>query len=636
MALTGTLTANFDSFNNAVDNAVIQLRGFEASTNKVEASLTKMTDQFSGRLIITEATLMAKAVENVGGVAKLTAEELARVSATASEAAAKLKAMGQEVPANIQTLADAVTNVGGAAEGTATHVGTLHSAMNQFDGMLGALGIHIGPEVRGLSELGDASGKSASEIGLLGVAGLAFGAAVGGWKIGRAVADFFDLDTTIGNATAKLLGWGDVAAQVAGSQADVLARASARVGFEVHSLTDAMAINAQSMVPWQSNMEISAAAVAKWHAEIATVRTAGDLPSLTADLQSQNFSLQELSRRYGISVEALQVFTRETHAASEAEKAAAAVTEAANRRKLKEMGEEIAAHKELQKAQEEADRLEAKQIDDSNVRWAQTAALKMQLSGTTTEKLTANLNVWVEEEIKAHKRAHTDTADFYTWLDQQAALRAQVDEQHRLLGDTRTRESFAKRKEAAEDWYRFVMEHTASFTNADIEQAAQRMDASTKEWVHWGEVSGKALDATIAKEQKLAEAAAAANRAMGGSFTYDLTSREGVEQYRAMNTGETISWSDEQIMAFAAKGGTLEQLMQMGVIHMRAFAQGGPVLEDGPIYAHAGEYVMPRNSGAAAMVNNFYLVDNTETLARKVSDLITRQMLRGGARLGTV
>lgn len=68
----------------------------------------------------------------------------------------------------------------------------------------------------------------------------------------------------------------------------------------------------------------------------------------------------------------------------------------------------------------------------------------------------------------------------------------------------------------------------------------------------------------------------------GNTYTYTLTTREGVEQYRSMNTGMNIAWSDEQIMAFAAAGGTLAQLMQMGVIKMRGGIGGTAVTTSGP------------------------------------------------------
>ena len=66
-----------------------------------------------------------------------------------------------------------------------------------------------------MTDIGEAAGKSAAEVGKLATAGFAFGAATAGWKVGRLIAEFFDLDTKIGNATAKLMGWGDVSGKSA-------------------------------------------------------------------------------------------------------------------------------------------------------------------------------------------------------------------------------------------------------------------------------------------------------------------------------------------------------------------------------------------------------------------------------------
>ena len=109
MAISARFSADFSSFNDAVQKAEIELRGFEGAAGKVESALSRMTDNFSGRKIITDATLMAQAVENVGGVTKLTAAELAKVGASAQEAAAKFRAWGQEVPPKIQAIADSVS-----------------------------------------------------------------------------------------------------------------------------------------------------------------------------------------------------------------------------------------------------------------------------------------------------------------------------------------------------------------------------------------------------------------------------------------------------------------------------------------------------------------------------------------------
>jgi hypothetical protein len=105
--LKGTFTADFDSFSRAVEAADVQLKAFEADSNKVETSLSRMVNTFTGQKVVSEATLMAEAVERIGGASKLTEAELARVSSVAQEAAEKLRAVGRDVPANIQALADA-------------------------------------------------------------------------------------------------------------------------------------------------------------------------------------------------------------------------------------------------------------------------------------------------------------------------------------------------------------------------------------------------------------------------------------------------------------------------------------------------------------------------------------------------
>src|SRR2546430_1796970 len=102
MAVQGTFNANFESFFNACQKAEISLKGFESATGKVETALDRMVDSFSGRQVITQATLMAEAVERVGGVSHLTEAEIAKVSRVAGEAADKMRAWGQDVPPKIQ------------------------------------------------------------------------------------------------------------------------------------------------------------------------------------------------------------------------------------------------------------------------------------------------------------------------------------------------------------------------------------------------------------------------------------------------------------------------------------------------------------------------------------------------------
>lgn len=122
MAVTARFAADFSDFASAVQKADIQLKGFEDGAGKVQTSLTRMANSLSGTKLVSDATLMAEAVERVGGVSKLTEKELERVSAQAKEAAAKLVAMGQDVPPGIQKIADAGAKTSGVFGDLATQV----------------------------------------------------------------------------------------------------------------------------------------------------------------------------------------------------------------------------------------------------------------------------------------------------------------------------------------------------------------------------------------------------------------------------------------------------------------------------------------------------------------------------------
>lgn len=128
MPITGTFLADFSQFSAAVKGAEVTLKGFESNSNKVQSSLSRMTDAFSGRRVIQEATLMAEAVERIGGTSRLTEKELARVSSTAGEAVAKMRAMGVDVPPGIQRIADAAGQATGVFGRMGGVLGTLAGA----------------------------------------------------------------------------------------------------------------------------------------------------------------------------------------------------------------------------------------------------------------------------------------------------------------------------------------------------------------------------------------------------------------------------------------------------------------------------------------------------------------------------
>lgn len=117
MPLSGTFLADFASFTDACAKAEVSLKGFESGSAKVEGQLNKMSDSFSGRKIIQEATQMAEVFQRGGGAAGFTEKELARMGATGAEAAAKLKALGQDVPPGIARIAEEVRKTDTASQG---------------------------------------------------------------------------------------------------------------------------------------------------------------------------------------------------------------------------------------------------------------------------------------------------------------------------------------------------------------------------------------------------------------------------------------------------------------------------------------------------------------------------------------
>lgn len=132
--ITGIFGADFTAFKTAVDGATVTLKGFETDSEKVEKSLSRMGDRFSGKKVVQEAELMAKAIDELGGVSVLTAKELEQVGAKADEAAQKLRAVGKDVPENIQKYAD-------AAKDAETNTASWGGVVGRVGTALAALGI---------------------------------------------------------------------------------------------------------------------------------------------------------------------------------------------------------------------------------------------------------------------------------------------------------------------------------------------------------------------------------------------------------------------------------------------------------------------------------------------------------------
>ena len=181
--LSAVFKADFGQFFEAVNQAEVKFKGLQSGASDVGKSLNRMVDGFSGRKVIQDATLMVEAVERIGGVGKLTQQELERVASQAQNATAKMKALGMEVPANLQKIADAakpaaggfadilksMTPIAGALGITFSVGAVVNFAKGIFDaaGSLVVLSDQTGISIEGLQRLeaaGDDAGNSVKDM----------------------------------------------------------------------------------------------------------------------------------------------------------------------------------------------------------------------------------------------------------------------------------------------------------------------------------------------------------------------------------------------------------------------------------------------------------------------------------------
>ena len=133
--------------------------------NQIEmttAGMQRLANSFSGDKLIQAAHNAAAAVHQIGGAAKLTEAEQARVNATVTRALQKYQALGQEAPQALRDLAAATQGVEGATKDATASTGRWASAWGLVSRFLPAL--TIAGAVGGIVKLGTAALESAGHI----------------------------------------------------------------------------------------------------------------------------------------------------------------------------------------------------------------------------------------------------------------------------------------------------------------------------------------------------------------------------------------------------------------------------------------------------------------------------------------
>ena len=125
MALRASIGADFAQFSQALTNVELKLKDTGDIAKNVGRDLSKMVEGFRGTDIMRQAELAAAGIDKIGGVSRLTETEQRKVNATVTEAIAKYRALGQEVPAHLQKIADQTKGVGTATDTWTTGIGKM-------------------------------------------------------------------------------------------------------------------------------------------------------------------------------------------------------------------------------------------------------------------------------------------------------------------------------------------------------------------------------------------------------------------------------------------------------------------------------------------------------------------------------
>jgi len=188
-------------------------------------------------------------------------------------------------------------------------LGGMAEGLGQVDKTLGLFGVRLGPQIQAMRELGNVAGLTFEKLGLFGSLGAIGATLAASFQLTTWALEWTTLDEAIADATAKLIGWGDVAGANATAQTDALALASQRAGYAVTTVTEAIRVNTEWNAKHAASLNTGAQRLADWDRQISKVRNSGDLETITRELKEGSSTVKQLAERFGISAEAITHYT---------------------------------------------------------------------------------------------------------------------------------------------------------------------------------------------------------------------------------------------------------------------------------------------------------------------------------------
>lgn len=476
--VTGKFQADFKSFYDAVEKGQVMLRSFEGDSSKVEKQLNRMADGFSGRRVIQEATLMAEAIKDTGGITRLTASELQRAGMMADEAAEKMRKLGMDVPPGIDRISK-------AAREARPEIGDLRGTVSQFDGVLNALGLNINRQVKAIEEIGAVSGKTAGQVGVLGTAGLVLGAGMAGWGFGRMIAEATGADNAITKLTARVLGYGDVSKEVLAAQSDVIARAFFNGAKATISYADAIKFNAEAM----KNASIASI---DWEQRLNTAR------AFVLDLTQEEIRQIQIARDLGASQEELKIKFGLTGDAVKALDDLLSKT-SANEQKL------AAVQKQLADNKLKAIEAEGKAAEQNAKKFANLAqenlAIELSMTGTKQEAKAAAIEAEFQREVAKLNKLDKEYQKYYGLLEEQRNLRLERESAHFDRINAMSRASLEERAEDERKTLEIMQARSGQFSAAQIAQQKETWFAAQEAVRNFG-LGAEATLTSVAEKAK--------------------------------------------------------------------------------------------------------------------------------------
>lgn len=303
-----------------------------------------------------------------------------------------------------------------------------------------------------------------------------------------------------------------------------------------------------------------------------------------------------------------------------------------------------------QKVEDAAWAVEKKSLEETTALWTEYFSIRAHLSGTTIDGQRADIDRWFNDEVNK-----LDASD-KNWQYHYDALAALASEKLTAVGmdwdsvKDKSQEALDQAAERATNTFNAMISGSLHFSREALAEQLQKVHDATdaargmgNEFVLAHNAAADAAAKQVAALEKIkaaAQAAALANRALGGSRTYDLSSDEGQAEFFKLNPMAAFTSQFDTKKYFTTH--TIEDAMKAGLLNLYAnwnkpttpgFADGGIVTlgENGPerVALPYGSAVFPTGSGPGGSGGDtlvFNVNGTAEESARAIKKILMREL----------